>query len=157
MTLGDRIAVMKEGVVQQFGSPDDIYARPATRFVAEFIGSPAMNMIAATRSGAGATAHGVELELTGAQRAALQGGSANALTYGLRPEAVQLASDGLPGTLKMTEPTGPETYATVETAVGPLTLRVPGSLHAKVGENVHLRWTPEAVHLFDSATDKRVA
>jgi multiple sugar transport system ATP-binding protein len=63
----------------------------------------------------------------------------------------------MPGTVMMTEPTGPETYATVETAVGLLTLRTPGLLHAKVGENVHVRWTPDAVHLFDAATDKRVA
>ena len=157
MTLGDRIAVMKEGVVQQFGTPDDIYARPATRFVAEFIGSPAMNMIAATRAANGASAHGVDLALTPTQLAALQAGSSSALTYGLRPEAVQLSSDGLPGMLKMTEPTGPETYATVETAVGLRTMRVPGYLHAAVGENVHVRWTPEAVHLFDASTDKRVA
>jgi multiple sugar transport system ATP-binding protein len=157
MTLGDRIAVMKDGVVQQFGTPDDIYGRPATRFVAEFIGSPAMNMIAARRAGTGATANGLELALTEAQRSALQQGAANELTYGLRPEAVQLAADGMPGTVMMTEPTGPETYATVETAVGLLTLRTPGLLHAKVGENVHVRWTPDAVHLFDAATDKRVA
>ena len=63
MTLGDRIAVMKDGGVLQFGTPDDIYARPATRFVAEFIGSPAMNMIPAVRSGAGASANGVELPI----------------------------------------------------------------------------------------------
>ena len=56
MTLGDRIAVMKDGAVQRFGTPDDIYARPATRFVAEFIGSPAMNMIAAQPSAAGLAA-----------------------------------------------------------------------------------------------------
>src|SRR6195952_5475776 len=82
MTLGDRIAVMKEGEVQQFGTPDDIYTRPATRFVAEFIGSPAMNMIPATRNGAGASANGVELELTAAQRDALAKNSTAKLTYG---------------------------------------------------------------------------
>src|SRR3954470_2947592 len=76
MTLGDRIAVMKEGVVQQFGTPDDIYARPATRFVAEFIGSPAMNMIAATRTDGGVSAMGVDLALDAAQQAALGQGDA---------------------------------------------------------------------------------
>jgi len=156
MTLGDRIAVMKEGVVQQFGTPDDIYARPATRFVAEFIGSPAMNMIPAMRSPAGATANGIELALTSAQLMALQKGSASTLTYGLRPEAIQFAAEGIPGTLRFTEPTGPETYATVETAVGNLTLRVPGYMAAKVGDAVHVRWSSEAVHLFDAGTDKRV-
>ena len=156
MTLGDRIAVMKEGVVLQFGSPDDIYARPATRFVAEFIGSPAMNMIPAVRSASGAAANGIELELTPAQRTALQSSSTGTLTYGLRPEAVRFAPDGVPGTLRFTEPTGPETYATVETAVGLLTLRVPGYMAAKVGDAVHVQWTAESAHLFDATTDKRI-
>jgi multiple sugar transport system ATP-binding protein len=156
MTLGDRIAVMKDGMVLQFGSPDDIYARPATRFVAEFIGSPAMNMIPAIRSASGAAANGIELELTPAQRAALQQSSSSSLTYGLRPEAIRFAEDGVPGTLRFTEPTGPETYATVETAVGLLTLRVPGYMAAKVGDAVHVRWSPEAVHVFDAGTDKRI-
>jgi multiple sugar transport system ATP-binding protein len=156
MTLGDRIAVMKEGVVQQFGTPDDIYARPATRFVAEFIGSPAMNMIPVTRTDAGVSASGVELALDASHRAALQKDAGNALTYGLRPESLRFSDQGLPGTLHMTEPTGPETYATVETRVGLLTLRVPGLLHANVGDNVHVQWTPGAVHLFDATTEKRV-
>jgi multiple sugar transport system ATP-binding protein len=156
MTLGDRIAVMKEGVVQQFGTPDDIYARPATRFVAEFIGSPAMNMIPATRTGNGASAMGVDLALDDAQQAALRQGTAKDLTYGLRPEALHFADEGLPGTLLMTEPTGPETYAQVETAVGILTLRVPGLLITSPGQNVHLRWSPQAAHLFDSSTEQRI-
>ncbi len=156
MTLGDRIAVMKEGVVQQFGTPEDIYARPATRFVAEFIGSPAMNMIPAVRGATGAVANGVELPLTAAQREALSTTSSGKLTYGLRPEAAQLSDDGVPGTLRFTEPTGPETYATVETAVGLLTLRVPGYMVAKVGDAVHVKWAAEATHLFDGETDKRI-
>src|SRR5574343_2017775 len=61
MTLGDRIAVMKDGLVQQFGTPDDIYARPANRFVAEFIGSPAMNMVESQRAGEQLLAHGVRV------------------------------------------------------------------------------------------------
>jgi len=156
MTLGDRIAVMKEGVVQQFGTPEDIYARPATRFVAEFIGSPAMNMIPAVRSANGAAANGMELPLTPAQREALSRTSSGKLTYGLRPEAAQLSDDGVPGTLRFTEPTGPETYATVETAVGLLTLRVPGYMAAKVGDAVHVKWAAEATHLFGGESDKRI-
>jgi len=156
MTLGDRIAVMKEGVVQQFGTPEDIYARPATRFVAEFIGSPAMNMIPAVRSATGASANGADLPLTTAQREALARSSSGKLTYGLRPEAAHLSDDGVQGTLRFTEPTGPETYATVETAVGLLTLRVPGYMTAKVGDAVHVKWSAEATHLFDGETDKRI-
>jgi multiple sugar transport system ATP-binding protein len=156
MTLGDRIAVMKEGTVQQFGSPDDIYARPATRFVAEFIGSPAMNMIAATREGSAVAAQGVALPLDAARRPALDGQGAGGLIYGLRPESLRLADDGLAGRIRMTEPTGPETYATVETAVGTLTLRVPGLLAAKVDDSVRVAWSPEAVHLFDATTERRL-
>ena len=156
MTLGDRIAVMKDGRVLQLGTPDDIYARPATRFVAQFIGSPAMNMLEATRTPTGAAINDIELPLSAPQRAALAKSSAQSLTYGLRPEAVQFASDGVAGTLRMTEPTGPETYATVETPVGALTLRVPGYLAAQVGETVHLQWAPEAVHLFDAKTEQRI-
>src|ERR1700712_1971612 len=75
MTLGDRIAVMKDGRVLQLGTPDDIYSRPATRYVAQFIGSPSMNMIPAVRSGDGAAANGLELELTPSQREALKASS----------------------------------------------------------------------------------
>ena len=59
-------------------------------------------------------------------------------------------------TLRFTEPTGPETYATVETAVGNLTLRVPGYMSSKVGDAVHVKWAAEATHLFDGETDKRI-
>jgi multiple sugar transport system ATP-binding protein len=156
MTLGDRIAVMNGGKVEQFGTPEDIYARPATRFVAEFIGSPAMNMIPAVRAGAGVSANGVDLPITAAQRDALQKNSAGKLTYGLRPEAAQFSSDGVPGTLRFTEPTGPETYATVETGVGLLTLRVPGYMSAKVGDAVHVKWAAEATHLFDGDNGVRI-
>jgi multiple sugar transport system ATP-binding protein len=156
MTLGDRIAVMKDGRVEQFGTPDDIYERPATKFVAEFIGSPSMNMVGAQRGGSGVAAHGVDLPLNDAQRAALQAGGKE-LVYGVRPENIELADQGLPGTFTIIEPTGPETYATVDTAVGKLTARVPGNLRRKAGDTVCLRWNPAHAHLFDAANDKRVA
>ena len=157
MTLGDRIAVMKDGVVQQFGTPDDIYARPATRFVAEFIGSPAMNLIPAVRSGAALLSHGIELAANDAQRAALQHAGGAEVVYGLRPECLAFSDSGLPGTLAMIEPTGPETYLLVDTAVGQLTVRVPGNPGQHVGDRVHLRWQAENAHVFDAKTERRVA
>ncbi|MGA0608749.1 ABC transporter ATP-binding protein [Caldimonas sp. KR1-144] len=157
MTLGDRIAVMRDGVVQQFGTPDDIYSRPATRFVAEFIGSPTMNMLAARRDGIERiAAQGVELALSDAHRRALSASNADELVYGLRPEDVGLAADGLPGRLAMIEPTGPETYALVETAAGTITVRVPGRVTESVGTPVRLRWQPGAAHLFDGRSEQRV-
>jgi multiple sugar transport system ATP-binding protein len=156
MTLGDRIAVMKDGLVQQFGTPTEIYNRPANRFVAEFIGSPAMNMVDALRRGQALTTHGVELAITDAQRAAVQAHGSAELVYGLRPECISFAGTGLPGTLSMIEPTGPETYATVDTPAGKLTARVPGVLQASVGDAVHLQWSADQAHLFDRESGVRV-
>jgi multiple sugar transport system ATP-binding protein len=159
MTLGDRIAVMRDGVVQQFGSPDDIYTRPATRFVAEFIGSPAMNMLTAdgpAPSGAPVTVKGTTMALGQEQAQALRDRPAAGLVIGLRPERVQLAESGVPGRLMLLEPTGPDTYAFVDTAIGSLVSRVAGSVTQRVGELVHLRWDAQDLHLFDNATGARI-
>ena len=156
MTLGDRIAVMKDGVVQQLGSPAEIYGRPATRFVAGFIGSPAMNLLPVQRNGARLLADGTELATTAAQRAALQAAAGGEVLYGLRPEDLGFADSGLPGRLAMIEPTGPETYVTVDTAAGTLTARVPGTPALAVGEGVRLHWAAEKVHLFDAADGRRL-
>jgi len=152
MTLGDRIAVMKDGVVQQFGTPEEIYSRPATRFVAEFIGSPTMNFFAARAEGTVLSAGSYALPANDAQSLDLQD-----LLYGLRPEDIRLADRGLAGSLLMIEPTGPETYVLVDTALGKLTARVPGTLRGRVGDAVHLQWSAKAAHLFDPATEKRLA
>ncbi len=159
MTLGDRIAVMKDGEVLQFGTPAEIYTRPATRFVAEFIGSPAMNMVAAQRSAQGLQAAGVNLALEPAQQAALlavDAASTANITYGLRPEDLSFAETGLPGTLTIIEPTGPETYLTADTALGKLTARVPGNVALRVGQAVHLRWAAAQAHLFGGASSQRI-
>ena len=159
MTLGDRIAVMRDGVVQQFGTPDDIYSRPATRFVAEFIGSPAMNMMQADSVGTGnneLTVQGIGIALSHGQRQALQQQPAARLMIGLRPECVHLGDSGVPGTLTLLEPTGPDTYAFVATAMGNVVLRVAGRVTQRVGDPVHLRWDARDLHLFNAETEARV-
>jgi multiple sugar transport system ATP-binding protein len=156
MTLGDRIAVMRDGVVQQLGTPDDIYGRPATLFVAQFIGSPAMNLIDAQASAAGLSAKGEKLLLSDADAAAVQTSNAREVVYGLRPEAISFADAGLRATISMVEPTGPETYVYVDTAVGPVVVRVPGKVTQGVGDTVHLSWGAHDVHLFDAASEARI-
>jgi multiple sugar transport system ATP-binding protein len=79
------------------------------------------------------------------------------LLYGLRPEALTLGERGLPGTVLMIEPTGPETYAVIDTAVGTLTARVPGRLVRQVGERVALAWEAGDAHLFDAQSERRLA
>ncbi len=74
----------------------------------------------------------------------------------MRPEHLSFADTRLPGTLTLIEPTGPETYATVETAVGHLTARVPGNLHRHSGDRVCLQWNPENAHLFAADTESRL-
>ena len=157
MTLGDRIAVMKDGVVQQFGSPEDIYTRPATCFVAEFIGSPAMNMVSARCGPDGVHCRDQALPLDDASQAALARVMVSELTYGIRPEDLTLAADGtLPGTITMLEPTGPETYVKLDTPIGALTARVPGHVGHAVGASVRLGWPAGRVHLFNPATGLRL-
>jgi multiple sugar transport system ATP-binding protein len=115
-----------------------------------------MNMVDVLRTGEALTAHGVELAITDAQRAAVQAHTSAELVYGLRPESISFAATGLPGTLSMIEPTGPETYATVDTPAGKLTARVPGVLQAAVGDAVHVQWSADQSHLFDRASGSRV-
>jgi multiple sugar transport system ATP-binding protein len=156
MTLGDRIAVMKDGTVQQFGTPSDIYARPATRFVAEFIGSPAMNLLSVERQAHGVGVQGVSMPVGPVHQAALLAHGGTSWVYGLRPESVAFANEGLPGELTMIEPTGPETYVAVNTTVGQFTVRMPGMLKAQIGDRVHLQWSPDDVHLFDRESGLRL-
>ena len=160
MTLGDRIAVMKDGDVLQFGTPAEIYTQPATRFVAEFIGSPAMNMITtqhqASVQGPSLHCNGVNVSLDSSQQAALAASDAQAVTYGLRPEDLLFAEAGLPGRLTIIEPTGPETYLPADTVLGKLTARVPGNTALRAGDAVHLQWVPQRAHLFDATSGLRL-
>jgi multiple sugar transport system ATP-binding protein len=157
MTLGDRIAVMRDGVVQQFGTPDDIYRRPATRFVAEFIGSPAMNMLevdSAGPEGQGLAVKGNVIALTAEQQRLLGAQPMPGLVVGLRPESVHL---GVAGRLSLLEPTGPDTYAFVDTSLGRIVLRVAGQVEQRIGDAVHLQWDARDLHLFHADTGARVA
>jgi multiple sugar transport system ATP-binding protein len=155
MTLGDRIAVMRAGRIEQLDTPQVIYERPATRFVAEFIGSPSMNLFACERSATGLRAGGIDLPLNDTQRASL--GASTSLLYGLRPENVTLADRGIAGKVVMVEPTGPETYALIDTALGLLLARAPGRLGQHSGDAVQLAWHAEDAHLFDAASEQRIA
>jgi multiple sugar transport system ATP-binding protein len=163
MTLGDRIAVMNGGVVEQLGSPEQIYSQPATRFVAQFIGSPAMNLleVRANAAGTGVMAAGAPGLLLPLPPQALQALAhvalaGRALSYGIRPEDLSFADSGLEGALVLIEPTGPETYLTAQTALGALTVRVPGHRRALVGERVHLKWAGHSAHLFGGPEQRRL-
>ena len=151
MQMGDRIVVMNHGVVEQFGVPQDIYDRPATTFVARFIGDPPMNLLAFD----GAVAPGdATVRLGGATLAmpASTQGASGRLTFGVRPEFIALDDDApLRGEVAATEYLGTTQIATVRTAHGPVKVRMPSADPVRVGAPVGLRVDPRMVTLFDPA------
>jgi multiple sugar transport system ATP-binding protein len=148
MTIGDRLAVMRDGRVQQVGTPQECYFRPATRFVAGFLGDPSMNFLSVRREGA---------RLTGEVDWPLPAGfedlpSDRALTLGVRPEAVELvdAADARRGTVRVVEPVGDGTYIHVDVGGTTLTAAVEGDVRVSSGTTARVRLPPERLHVFDA-------
>ena len=154
MTLADRIVVMNEGVVQQVGSPLDLYERPANRFVAGFIGSPRMNFVDAkvgSREG-----DLVTLAHAGNRNATLPAGGdwqpGEAATLGVRPHDLYIADEKdaqFSGTAGLVERVGTETIITIECAGGAeICAALPGRTAVTPGERVHLGFDAERASLF---------
>jgi ABC-type sugar transport system ATPase subunit len=155
MTLGDRIAVLREGRVEQVGPPLDVYRRPATTFVAEFIGSPPINWFDARVDGAGALAcDALRLRLPGI------GGFAGALRLGIRPQNLTLvaAGAGAPARVELVEPLGSArvVHALVEGAAAPVAVLDSGDAPLATGDPVGLAVDPAQLHLFDPASGRRL-
>ena len=164
MTLADQIVVLKDGVVQQIGTPVDIYERPANRFVAGFFGTPTMNFLAANimQTGELRTARGPGFEIPLATKASAlrPANEPDKIVVGIRPERLSLAGSddaiALSGEVAMREVLGAEIVLHVESAAGPLTVRTDTSTAARPGETVRVWLDPRAVHLFDGATEVRL-
>jgi multiple sugar transport system ATP-binding protein len=143
LTLADRIVVLNGGVVQQVGTPLDLYDRPANRFVAQFIGSPTMNILPVVRAASGAHL---------ANGSPVAGVPQGAVEIGIRPEHLELADPSaapLRGTVDVVENLGSDTniYAQID-GVGPLMVRRHGHVALRPGDAIGLAWEPERVHLF---------
>ncbi|RYH09419.1 ABC transporter ATP-binding protein [Tropicimonas sp. IMCC6043] len=131
MTLADRIVVLNGGIVEQVGTPMDLYERPASQFVAGFIGSPRMNFL----SGPVAEAHG-------------------AACLGIRPEHIVLTPEGgdWTGRVTLTERLGSDTFVHVEAeGIGPVNIRVEGRTDIAAGSTIRMTPDPASIHLFDAA------
>jgi multiple sugar transport system ATP-binding protein len=162
MTLGDRIAVMRKGILQQCADPFTLYTSPANEFVAGFIGSPPINFFKATVAADGATleAQGLRLPLGEAQKAAVSELKGKQVTVGIRPEDLHLEPQGgvsLPAVVDVREPLGNETLVHWSSAFGALTSRVPGQVAPEVGAKAELHAPFEKLHLFDAATEQSLA
>ena len=152
MTLGDRLLVLHQGVPVQFAPPMEVFARPATVYVAGFIGAPAMNFLPATVEAGGVTAR----LASGHPIALPQSVAPGALTIGIRPEQVDIALGGLPMHVDLVEPLGSETLVHGHLDDGTkLMVKQAGAL--PVGEALAVAFPAAALHLFDALSGRRLA
>jgi multiple sugar transport system ATP-binding protein len=161
MTLGTRVAVMRNGVIEQLGDPQTIYDEPATLFVAGFIGSPSMNFV---RGKLEPVDTGVALRF-GDQLLHLPSASQESRRYlgqeviaGIRPESFRsgVGSSSLSGVVDVIEPTGPDTMAIVNVAGQLVTARLGARERPALGERISLAVESAAVSLFDPKTESRI-
>ncbi|MHC0052574.1 ABC transporter ATP-binding protein [Actibacterium sp. D379-3] len=147
MTLADRIVVLDAGFIAQVGSPKDLYETPANLFVAQFIGSPKMNVIPCTTSDGA-------YRLEGGRGGAFSGDHA-AVQLGIRPEHITPCAEGdgqCDGTLDVVEYLGADTYLIVDCGpLGHITLRGEGDNGLQRGAHLGLRFDPARLHFFDTA------
>ena len=166
MALADRVAVMNDGVLQQVGTPSEVYLRPANLFVAQFVGSPVMNILPATVAHRGRRHHRAprrrpRLRLPGDAAAPPARPRGRELVLGIRPEGVQLARERGRGLREMEahliEPLG--AYDIVDLTLGEryLKARTPSGFVRAPGERVWARLDPPQVHFFDAATGEALA
>ncbi len=151
MSMADQVVLMRDGHVEQDASPAELYARPATRFAATFIGTPPMSLLKLAAGEGGAA-------IDGAPDAIVAPASAAGHWLGVRPEEVLLSDgDGLPAGVASAEFLGGETVLScvVGTGTQVLQVRVPGLCTLPVGAPVRLR-LPRTLHLFDDATGRRI-
>ena len=173
MTLGDRIVVMKDGVVQQIATPQEVFNHPANIFVAGFIGVPQMNFFDAqlVRSGNGFTVKTEDMNVALAPETCAQlalnwdGGDVKEITAGVRPEQILLADKGeegaLQGTVEVTELMGSTEHVHVTAPDGQFVLIIPvvdleakGAL--KAGDTIWFKFEKNATHLFDKVSGKNL-
>jgi multiple sugar transport system ATP-binding protein len=160
MTMGDRVAVMKDGVLQQVDTPLNLYDHPNNLFVAGFIGSPAMNLMSATAADGQARIgdYTVPIDRTAASKVKGQ------MTVGVRPEAWRLVSEGeggLPVKVTVVEELGADAYvygsSGVEGTPSEVIVRIDARRNLQKGQTIHVTTDPEKVHVFETDTGARLS
>ncbi|MFN3987437.1 MAG: ABC transporter ATP-binding protein [Rhodocyclaceae bacterium] len=158
MTLGSRIAVMKDGVLQQLGTPDEIYNRPANTYVAGFIGSPTMNLVSG-RARAAAGASRTVFDVAGTELPVdCPAAPGRPVLLGLRPEHIALRAEGAwRGEVSVVEPTGPDVFVVIATAAGDIVVRTPPNLRLAPGDRVGLEIRTPEPNWFDPDSGTRLS
>jgi multiple sugar transport system ATP-binding protein len=158
MTMGDRVAVLKDGLLQQVDTPLNLYDHPKNKFVAGFIGSPAMNLLEADIVDGGAKVGDYKIPL---QRSLLEkAGGDKTITVGVRPEAFRVADEGLPVHVAVVEELGADAflYGTAEhnQEHQQIVARIDARMPVEKGSMIHLAAVPEKLHLFSTSTEDRL-
>jgi multiple sugar transport system ATP-binding protein len=158
LTLADRIAVMKDRVIQQLGTPNEIYRRPANRFVASFVGSPAMNFLSgalALQGGAPSfVSDGIAIPL-GDYGFDARPEEGRPIELGIRPEHVEAGGE-VEAVVEMVEPMGSDQLAWLRVGGRPLSMRLSAEASAATGDAMPLRLPADKLNLFDAATGRRL-
>ena len=154
MTMADRIVVMHDGIIEQIGTPLELFDRPGNLFVAQFIGSPSMNVFRGTaRNG-----HLSHVEALGARWPVLPGICRDGaeVHYGIRPTDLMLAPQGVPARVVVVEPTGAETELLVQVADENIVVVMHGRTAAQPDDTVFLALDADKAHVFDAASGARL-
>ena len=149
MTIADRIAVFMEGRIEQIGTPDEVFGRPATTPVADFIGSPPMNLLPAQVRAGMLEVAGTTWSLDGNH------GPDGAITLGVRPSALRFADTGIPARVYLVEDLGDSTIVNLEIGERIVKMRAGDSVRVREGDQVHIAFSRDAIHLFDTASGRR--
>jgi len=158
MTLATKIVVLKDGIVQQIGTPEDIYDRPANTFVADFMGSPPMNLVPAEVCEAKLNfGTGQSLKMVDTDSTTIANGK---ITVGFRPELMELSAPengNIPVTVDMVEMTGADSYVSFKLGDKAVTARTPGRFAIPEGGQAGLKFPAHSLHYFDAETGNLVA
>jgi multiple sugar transport system ATP-binding protein len=156
MTMADRIVVMHDGIIEQIGTPLELFDKPGNLFVAQFIGSPAMNVFAGQLA---ATDEGLAVDALGSRWPVphgIAGAPGQAVHYGIRPTDLALAAHGIPATVVVVEPTGAETELLLKVGDTSITVVIHGRTAAQPDDTVHLAVDTAKAHVFDEASGRRL-
>ena len=166
MTLGDRVVVMKDGLVQQVGEPLELYNAPVNRFVAGFIGSPAMNFAAVrvrdSNGGLKADNAGFDIDIPAEIGLRLRPYAGRDVTIGIRPEDLQIANGSHPlelcfdAMVEVVERLGPEILLDLQVGEQTMVAAVEPTVRAKRGDKLRFALRPERLHFFDTTSEAAI-
>jgi len=157
LSISDRIAIMRDGVVEQFGTPEEVYTQPATSSVARFIGSPQIELMPGSITpGASDTTlslAGTDIPIGHRQERFPAG---REVEVGIRPEHVRLSDKGHPAQVELVQPVGPSTHVGLRWAGGTLIASMPGFVRLGVGTSTHFDFDPRHLLIFDKQNGRRL-